>query len=201
LSDYRLKDHYFLKAKEDGFKSRASYKLIEINQKYPILKRGFKVLDLGAAPGGWMQVAGDIVGKKGKVIGIDKITFDMPQKDNLEVIMCDIEDDSERKKVLKAIGSVDVVLSDMAPKLSGIKDADNTRIYYLAELAFEISREVLRNNGTLLLKVFQREELKDYRKMLKKHFKSVDVIIPKARRRESSEVYVLARNYSKDDSL
>lgn len=200
MSDYLPQDHYFLKAKEEGYNSRAAYKLLDINKKHPILKRGLRVLDLGCAPGGWMQVASDIVGKKGKVIGIDKVSFEMPQKDNLELQILDIEDKGAREKALKKIGSVDVILSDMAPKLSGIKDADNARIFELANLAFEVCKSVLRNEGSFLMKAFQREELKGFRKMLEKNFKKVKVVIPGARRRESSEIYLLCMKFSKDAS-
>ena len=196
MPDYLLKDHYFLKAKEEGLKSRAAYKLIEINNKHRILKKGKMVLDLGAAPGGWLQIAANSVGKKGFVFAVDKVPFDMPKRDNIALIKADIQDPDGLKEITEQInGKVDVVLSDMAPKLSGIKNTDDSRIFDLAQTAFEICMAFLKPNGHFLIKLFDSALLPDYRSQVKLHFDQVNLIVPKARRRSSSEVYLLAKKF------
>jgi len=199
--DYKWKDHYFQKAREHGFKSRAAFKLIEIEQKHRILKRGRKVLDLGSAPGSWLQSACNSVGDRGFVWGVDKVKFDFPGRKNVEIILLDIEDESEREKLPRVMGSkVDVIISDIAPKLTGIPDTDNVRIFDLADIVLKICETVLKTGGDFLIKVFQADELNDYRSRLKEKFSNVNIVVPKARRRASSEVYILAKGF-KDTPL
>ena len=194
--DYKWKDHYFQKAKEEGFKSRAAFKLIEINNKHKILRRGYKVLDLGSAPGGWVQVALNSVGKEGFVYGVDRVRFEMPERDNLLIVIANIEDGSEIQKVVGAVRKkVDVVLSDMAPKLSGIRDADNARLIELAEIGLLLCRKLLKEGGAFLLKTFQSNEINEFRSKLKMEFEKITMIVPLATRRASSETYILARGF------
>ena len=196
---YEWKDFYYNKAKEEGFKSRAAYKLIEINNKHQILKRGRAVLDLGCAPGGWLQIVLNSVGKEGSVIGVDKTKFEFPQRNNLKILTLDIEDENDRGNFLKEIEKkFDVILSDMAPKISGIRDADNARMRSLWEISLELCRSLLKPKGDLLIKAFHSNELNEFKKSLAKYFEKINLIVPEAKRRSSSETYILARGFRKD---
>lgn len=196
-----LKDHfddvYVKQAQKAGYRSRAVYKLLEIQEKDHILKRGMTVVDLGAAPGGWSQVASHIVGASGKVVALDILPMDSLA--HVEIIQGDFTEPSVFEQLLEVLGGqeVDLVMSDMAPNISGIKVVDQPRAMYLAELALDMAQNVLRNNGDFLVKVFQGSGFDNYIKVLRSLFNKVVTRKPKASKSNSREVYLLARGFRK----
>ncbi len=194
-----LKEHfddaYVRKSREQGYRSRASFKLLEIQEKDRLLKPGLKVLDLGAAPGSWSQVATSLTGPAGSVIASD--ILDMEPLPNVQFIQGDFTEIDVYEQILDAIGveKVDLVISDMAPNLSGMKEIDQPRVLYLAELALEMARTVLKQNGVLLVKVFQGSGLEVYQQAMKASFRTVKVRKPRASRTRSAELYLLAEGF------
>ena len=194
-----LKDHfddaYVKQAQKEGFRSRAAYKLLEIQQRDHILKHGMRVVDLGAAPGGWSQVATRLIGSSGQVIALDLLPVD-PMA-HMEFIQGDFTEQSVLDKLLQVLENkeVDLVMSDMAPNISGIKAVDQPRSMYLAELALDLAQNVLCKNGSFLIKVFQGAEFDNYIRLLRSSFEKVVTRKPKASRSNSREVYLLARGY------
>ena len=187
----QLNDPYIVKAKADGYASRAAYKIIEIDQKIKLLKKGMKIVDLGAAPGGWSQVAA----KKGcTVVAIDLLAMDAIA--GVDFIQMDFMDDDAPDK-LKAMlnGPADAVISDMAPNTTGHKSTDHIRIMAVVEAAHLFSIEVLKPGGTFIAKVFQGGAQNEVLAEMKRHFKSVKHIKPPASRQESSEQYVVATGF------
>jgi len=186
-------DEFVRRAKQEGFRSRSAYKLIEILDKDKLVRPGMTVVDLGAAPGGWSQVLAPIVGAKGQVIALDLL--EMEPLRGVVVIRGDFSEDSTLKFLENHLGdrSIDLVVSDMAPNISGVGLVDQARSIHLAELAFEFARERLKTGGDLLVKVFQGSGLDAFRKALSGAFGSVAVRKPKASRDRSSEIYLLAR--------
>jgi len=191
-------DDYVKRAVAEGYRSRAAYKLIEINERDQILRPGMVVIDLGAAPGGWSQVACKYVGR-GNVIALDLLPID--PINGVDTIIGDFREPLVQEEVLKRLAGrkVDLVISDMAPNFSGIKGVDVPRTVYLVEMAFEFAQEVLAPGGSLLVKIFQGEGFTECVQMLKNSFASVLVRKPKASRSESREVYVLARLLNKKE--
>lgn len=188
-------DNYVKRSQQLGYRSRASFKLLEIDQKDHLLKTGMTVLDLGAAPGGWSQVASEKVGPKGRVIASDILAIDpIPGVDFLQG---DFSETEVMNQILTLIGEgkVDLVLSDMAPNISGVKAIDQPRVMYLAELALELARTQLKEGGSLLVKVFHGEGLDGFQSELKICFRSVKVRKPDASRSRSSEIYLLASGF------
>ena len=188
-------DVYVKQAQKEGYRSRAAYKLLEIQQKDRIFKPGMTVVDLGAAPGGWSQVATRLIGSSGQVIALDLLPVD-PMA-HMEFIQGDFMEQSVLDKLLQVLDNkkVDLVMSDMAPNISGIKAVDQPRSMYLAELALDLAQNVLRNNGDFLIKVFQGAEFDQYIKELRSRFDKVVTRKPKASKANSREVYLLARGY------
>ena len=186
-------DHYVHRAKQEGYVSRAAYKLLEINKKYKILRPGQLVVDLGAAPGGWTQVAQKAIGGKGKVIAVDLL-----EMSTLPAGTSFVQGDFTTEEVVAEIlalaegKSVNLVLSDMAPNLSGHSSIDQPKMMYLLETALEFCTEVLDNGGCFLLKAFQGAGIDEYYKSLRQHFKSIKTIKPDSSRAASREIYVLA---------
>jgi 23S rRNA (uridine2552-2'-O)-methyltransferase len=189
-------DEYVKKAQKDGYRSRAVYKLLEIDEKDHLLKPGMTVVDLGAAPGSWSEVAVQRVGEKGRVIALDVLPMDsLP---GVTFIQGDFREERPYKALLEALGGsqVDLVMSDMAPNISGMKAVDQPRAMYLAELALELARKVLKPGGDLLVKAFNGEGIDAYKQELRKDFKKLIVRKPRASRPRSSEIYLLARGYN-----
>lgn len=192
-----LKEHfsdtYVKQAQQAGYRSRAVYKLLELQERYKLIKPGMAVVDLGASPGGWSQVLAEKVGNKGQVIAIDILPMDpIP---GVEFIQCDFTEDSCFEKLLERVGTtkIDWVFSDMAPNLSGIDDVDQSRSIYLAELVLDFALKVLPKEG-LLIKVFQGEGFDAFLKQVRENFNKVLIRKPKASRGRSREVYILAKN-------
>lgn len=194
---YTPQDRYFKKAKQDGYRSRAAYKLVELQQRFRLINPGDRVVDLGAAPGGWLQVAAKLVGPKGKVIGIDVQAIQPFQERNIELIQGDILTGATQCKIKELLGGpAHCVLSDMAPRLSGIRDADMARSYELNQMALKVAKELLRPGGILLVKSFISEDLQSYTADLKNHFAQVQRTKPEASRQGSSEFYFYANGYA-----
>ncbi len=186
-------DVYVRRAKQDGYRSRSAYKLLEILDKDKLVRQGMVVVDLGAAPGGWSQVLAPLVGAKGQVIALD--ILEMVPLRGVTVIRGDFSDEATLRLLEEQTGnrSIDLVVSDMAPNISGVGLVDQARSVHLAELALEFARDRLKPGGDLLVKVFQGAGLDEFRKQLSMTFGSVSVRKPKASRDRSSEIYLLAR--------
>lgn len=188
-------DQYVQMAKQQGYRSRAVYKLIEIDDKDHLLRPGMTVVDLGAAPGGWSQVARDRVGDRGRVVALDILPMDSLA--GVEFIQGDFHDEAVLAQLLETIGAdrVGLVMSDMAPNISGMKSIDSPRAMYLVELAWDLARQVLTPGGFFLVKVFQGPGFDELLKELKNSFDKVVIRKPKASRGRSPEVYLLARGF------
>jgi 23S rRNA (uridine2552-2'-O)-methyltransferase len=188
-------DAYVRKAQQAGYRSRAAFKLLEINERDRILRPGMTVIDLGAAPGGWSQVAAKLVGARGRVIASDILPMDSLA--GVDIIQGDFREEPVLAEIVKAAGErrVDLVISDMAPNISGMKSVDQPRAMYLAELALDLARKVLCPGGTLLVKAFEGEGIDVLRRELQRSFRTVATRKPKASRPASREVYMLAKNY------
>ena len=187
-----LSDEFVKKAQKEGYRSRAVYKLLEIVEKKVIIRNGDKVLDLGAAPGGWSQVAAKLVGSQGKVIASDILPIELI--DGVDFLQGDFTEQSVYDDLLVMTdgAKVDVVLSDMAPNMSGQLSVDQPKSMYLAELAIEMAIKTLNPGGSFVVKVFQGDGFDVFVQNAKKAFKKVSVIKPKASRPRSKEVYLLA---------
>lgn len=194
---YDRKDHYYKKAKEEGWASRAVYKLEQIHQKYRVLKRGDLVLDLGCSPGGWMEMAGRLVGKDGLVVGMDILPLKITLRPNMRYLQGDINDARNIEKLQALIEGrkFDVVLSDMAPNTSGIGFKDSFLSYELCMMAFETARKILRQGGNLVAKIFQGKEVEDLKKELRTGFNRVSQYLPPATREGSKEIYIIASGF------
>ncbi|HIJ68585.1 MAG TPA: RlmE family RNA methyltransferase [Deltaproteobacteria bacterium] len=191
---FTVQDHYFRKAKKQHYLARAVYKLEEIQRKYKILRVGYRVLDLGAAPGSWIQLARGVVGHSGIIVGIDLKPIEHAFPNGVVTLQGDIFDREFVEAALRDHLPFDVVLSDMAPATSGIKVADSARSALLFERAFEIAAYVLRPGGTFLAKIFHGSEFHQLLAQLKKQFGQTRVIRPEATRKQSREIYILAMN-------
>ena len=190
-----LKEHhddaYVLRARRDGYRSRAVYKLIEIQHKDQVLKAGQFILDLGAAPGGWSEFAARFVGNKGRVIAVDLLPVEPIA--GVEIIKGDFQERETLDQILDLTDRqpFDLVLSDMAPNISGIDTVDQPRSVYLAELAFELARDCLNENGCFVVKLFQGEGFEALTSAFRLAFKSVRYRKPKASRSRSREIYAV----------
>jgi 23S rRNA (uridine2552-2'-O)-methyltransferase len=187
-----VNDPYVQMAQKDGYRSRAAYKLLEINDKDRLFKPGMVVVDLGATPGGWSQVAAREVGRGGKVIALDLLPLDPLA--GVDFIQGDFREEAVLKQLqdLLAGRQVGLIISDMAPNMSGVLNADLARALYLAELAMEFAIEHLQAEGHFLVKVFQGAGFEEYLKMMRSRFSKVVTRKPKASRDRSSELYLLA---------
>jgi 23S rRNA (uridine2552-2'-O)-methyltransferase len=194
----QLSDPYVARAKREGFRSRAAYKLAEIDDKYKMLKPGARVVDLGAAPGGWSEIAARRVGAKGRVVALDFLDMKpIPGVEFLKLDFLDAAAPARVKEMLagKAQGKVDVVLSDMAANATGHRKTDHLRIMALAEAAAFFARDVLAAGGTFLCKVLQGGTEVALLAELKRDFESVKHVKPPASRTGSAELYLLARGF------
>jgi 23S rRNA (uridine2552-2'-O)-methyltransferase len=194
-----LKEHFddaFVKqAQAQGFRSRAAFKLQEIQEKDKLLRPGMNIVDLGAAPGGWSQYARKCLARSGKIIALDILPMD--EMEGVDIIQGDFTEDAVLQQLYAALGgeSIDAVLSDMAPNISGNKQVDQPRAMYLAELALDTARNVLVKGGGFLVKVFQGEGFEAFYCQVKQSFTLVSIRKPKASRPRSNEVYILAKGF------
>jgi 23S rRNA (uridine2552-2'-O)-methyltransferase len=193
-----VNDVYVQRAKQAGYRSRSAYKLVEILEKDKLVRPGMTVVDLGAAPGGWSQVLAPLVGTHGRVIAVD--ILEMQPLPGVTVIRGDFLESSTLALIEQQLNDrpIDLVVSDMAPNISGVNLVDQARSIHLAELAFEFAGLRLKPGGDLLVKVFQGSGLDEFRKLLSRVFRSVAVRKPKASRDRSSEFYLLARGKTVD---
>ena len=188
------RDYYRKLAKNEGYRSRSAYKLKQLNNSYHIFKPWNKVVDLGCAPGGWLQVLEEEIGYLGKIIGIDEKEVS-PLK-FATILLGNIEDPSIVEQIMKVLnGPADVVLSDLSPNVSGIWDIDHARQIYLTRSAMTIVGKLLRKGGSAVFKVFEGQMLKQLKDDLAIHFKTVHYSKPDASRRESSELYIICLNF------
>ncbi len=188
------RDYYRKLAKERGFRSRAAYKLLEIKNSYHLIQSGMYIADLGCAPGGWLQVASRLVGNNGKVLGVDIRHVDpLPR---VQIIQGDVSDDSLAEKIMDAMErKVNVLLSDLAPNISGVWQLDHARQISLTQSAVSIAEKILVNNGNAVLKAFEGEMLNELRSELKTKFKKLHIYKPKSSRKASSEIYLICLGY------
>jgi 23S rRNA (uridine2552-2'-O)-methyltransferase len=188
-------DPYVQLAQKEGYRSRSAYKLIELNEKDRLLRPGMWVMDLGSAPGGWSQVAARAVGGKGRVLATDILAMDPISK--VDFIQGDFTSDEVVEKIMAWLGDekFDVIVSDIAPNLSGIDVADQARSIYFLELALDTVRLALKPGASFIAKMFQGQGSDEYLKELRKSFQKVSIRKPKASRPESREVYIVAKDY------
>ncbi|SEW27439.1 23S rRNA (uridine(2552)-2'-O)-methyltransferase [Natrinema salifodinae] len=205
------KDHYYNKAKQEGYRSRAAYKLKQLDELEDVLDRGDTVVDLGAAPGGWLEVAAEEVGQNGTVIGVDLQRIkDFDDHDTIETIRGDMTQERTRDRVIdaaggtvdgaasaadreRASGPADAVISDMAPNMSGEYSLDQARSLHLARQAFETALELLDTGGDFVVKVFEGPDVDAFRADVEEEFQYVRATSPKASRDESSELYLIGK--------
>lgn len=190
-----VNDPYVKQAQKDGYRSRSSYKLIELNEKDRLIRPGMLILDLGSAPGGWSQVAGRLVGDKGRVLATDILPMDSLK--NVDFIQGDFTEEAVVKQIHERLNGnkLDLIISDIAPNISGIDSADQASSIYLVELALEMARQVLKPKGNFVAKVFQGVGSDDYLKQLRTSFEKVSIRKPAASRSRSREVYVVAKGF------
>lgn len=188
-----VNDHYVQMAKADGWRSRAAFKLMEIDDKDHLLKRGEVVVDLGATPGGWSQLAAKRVGETGQVIALDLLELHPIR--GVEFIKGDFREDEVLDQLLQRLKGrqVGLVLSDMAPNISGVSVMDQARAMHLCELALDFAKDHLKSDGAFLVKVFQGTGFEDFMKLMRSTFVTVQSRKPKASRDRSTEIYLLGR--------
>ncbi|WNG48704.1 RlmE family RNA methyltransferase [Archangium minus] len=189
---YRPKDHYFKKAKQEGLRARSAFKVDEILKRYPFLKKGASVLDLGAAPGGFLQILADAVGPNGRVIGVDIVAIRPFSQQHVKTAVLDVlADDFDAKLRELYDGPFDAVISDMAPKTSGIRTTDEARSLRLARKALEVAVTRGRPGSAFVAKLFMGGEFEEFRDEVRASFEEVKLVRPEATRGASMEVYVI----------
>lgn len=194
--DEHFKDKYVKDISDSGYRSRASYKLLEMQKKDSFMRPGMTIVDLGAAPGGWSQIALSVVGAKGKILATDILP--MEPITGVDFIQGDFSNEEVFDDLVLRIGDspVDLVISDMAPNISGISAIDQPRCIYLAELALEFARSILKPGAYFLVKVFQGEGTDAYKALILRHFQKVKIRKPNASRARSKEFYFLAEGFN-----
>ncbi|PPD33203.1 MAG: 23S rRNA (uridine(2552)-2'-O)-methyltransferase RlmE [Methylomonas sp.] len=190
-----FQDEYVKKAQALGYRSRAIFKLIEIQEKDKIIRPGINVVDLGAAPGGWSEYARKLLGKSDKLVALDLL--DIEPIAGVDFIQGDFRENDVLEKLYKILDGqpVHLLLSDMAPNISGNKEVDQPRAIYLGELALDAAHSILAKGGTFLIKMFQGAGFDEYHNQVRQYFSSVVIRKPKASRARSNEVYILAKGF------
>jgi 23S rRNA (uridine2552-2'-O)-methyltransferase len=188
-------DDYVRRSQEQGYRSRASFKLLEMQEKDQLIRPGMTVVDLGAAPGGWSQVASELVGDEGRVVATDILPMDGIA--GVDFIQGDFTEEVVLQQVLDTVGEggIDLVISDMAPNISGMKEIDQPRSMYLAELALDLARSILDPGAYFVVKVFQGAGYPEFQRDMQSSFASVKTRKPKASRARSAEVYLLGSEF------
>ena len=189
------KDYYYKRAKQEKYRSRASYKLKQLNAKFNVVKKGETVLELGAAPGGWTQVLRESVGDEGMVLGVDLSDIKPLGLENVKTIKGDFTDPEVVAQIKETIGTADAVVSDASPDISGVWDIDHFRSVELSRAALGLAKDVLKPGGNFLIKVFQGAETDDFFKEVKKSFRYSKRTKPKASRDQSSEIYIVGKGH------
>jgi len=193
--DTRSRDPYYRRAKKEGYRSRAAYKLEQLDSKYRILKRGSSVIDLGAAPGGWLQYASRKVGANGTVLGVDKKEIEPLPASNVATLRADITDPSTIEKIRKQVDQADVLLVDLSPNVSGVWEVDVARQVGLNLSALGIAERVLRKGGKMALKIFEGKDSWRIKTALESSFSRVNLFKPPASRKKSSEIYAICEGF------
>jgi 23S rRNA (uridine2552-2'-O)-methyltransferase len=190
-----VNDPYVKQAQKDGYRSRATYKLLELNEKDKLIRPGMLLMDLGSAPGGWSQIAGRLVGDHGRVIATDILKMD--SLENVDFVQGDFTEEAVFQKILDVLNGrkPDLILSDIAPNITGINSADQASSIYLVELALDMVKQVLKPGGNFVAKLFQGEGSDDYLKQVRACFEKVVIRKPDASRSRSREVYFVAKNF------
>ncbi len=189
-------DHYYRLAKKEDYRSRASFKLSQLNQRYKLIKNGDVVVDLGAAPGGWLQVAREEVGESGFVLGVDIQKIAVLPYVNVKTLTADITDKNTSELIRSVLPrQADEVISDAAPHITGVWSVDHSRSIDLANSAFALAKNLLKPGGNLLIKVFQGEFFEDFLKEIRTNFEFAKISKPPASRKGSAEVYVIGQGY------
>ncbi|HEX5207519.1 MAG TPA: SAM-dependent methyltransferase [Steroidobacteraceae bacterium] len=191
-----LSDPFVRQAQKDGYRSRSAYKLIELNEKDKLIRPGMRIMDLGSAPGGWSQVAGKLVGEKGRVLATDILPMD--ELENVDFIQGDFTEEAVVQQVFDWLRGTkfDLIISDIAPNISGIDSADQARSIYFLELALDTVRKALKPGASFVAKMFQGSGSDQYLKELRAHFAKVLIRKPAASRKESREVYLVAKGFT-----
>jgi 23S rRNA (uridine2552-2'-O)-methyltransferase len=189
-----ITDRYVQQAKREGYRSRAAYKLKELAAQDRLIRPGMTIVDLGAAPGGWSQAAAELVGPQGRVLAVDILP--MPPVQGVVYVQGDFREESTLRRLEAALAGqkADLVLSDMAPNISGIPNVDQARALLLGEMALEFACNWLKPGGNLLVKTFQGEGFEQFRAQLKRHFRQVVTRKPGASRSRSNEIFLLAKD-------
>ena len=194
----KKREHYYKQAKQTGYRARSAFKLLQINNKFNIIKKDDVVIDLGAAPGGWSQVAKQIVGENGTVVGIDLSSIKAIE--GIIFLRGDMTQEESITRLRQVIGDreVDVIISDMSPNISGNYSVDQARSVFLCEQALKTANILLKKNGNFICKIFEGEDLKDILEKIKSMFITVKQFNPPASRKTSSEVYIIAKSFIKN---
>ncbi|MDG2308164.1 MAG: RlmE family RNA methyltransferase [Candidatus Binatia bacterium] len=196
---YNRKDAAYRRAKQEGYRSRAAYKLIELDRRFKLFRHGYRVVDLGCWPGAWLQYASEKTGPSGRVVGVDLAESDPIGGKNVRILVGDVADPAVGAQVFEELGGpADVVLSDLAPKLSGVKPADAVRHADLVRVAIERARGWLQPDGALIVKLFMDAEYQGLISELRRTFKAVRSVKPDSTRQGSSELYTCARGLRGD---
>ena len=191
----KYRDEYYKRAKASGYRSRASYKLAQLNRRHRLIRRGDRVLDLGCAPGGWSQVARESVGEQGLVVGVDIVEVEPLDYENVFFVVGDIMDDPTIETISSISPVFDVVISDASPKITGIWSRDHLLSVDLVDRALSICDRLLRTGGNFVAKVFQGDELDQLQRRVKESFAWTKRTKPKASRGKSSEVYLVGKGF------
>ncbi len=193
---YKIQDHYFKKAKEQNFVARSVFKLEEIDQKFKIISAGQKILDLGASPGSWSQYCSKKIGPNGRLLGVDLTEIDLKLSktmSNAKFIQADLRD-INLEEIFKEYGfnePFDIVLSDMAPKTTGIRITDQARSYELCDIALNVARKFLRKDGHFVCKLFHSDDFSKLREEIKKDFQKFEAVKPDSTRKISKEIFLV----------
>lgn len=201
MGRYQRKDHLYQRAKDEGYASRAVYKLEELQKRFQLLKKGMSVLDLGCAPGGWMEIASELVGSKGRVLGIDLKQVNIKSKsDTSHAVIEFIRSDVFAPEIMDVIRKkhpdlFDIVLSDLSPNLSGIKFRDIAASAEMGRKVIELSTEILRPGASLVAKLFPGEDTDEVVTEVEQSFRSIKRVVLSSTRKSSNEYYLICRNF------
>jgi 23S rRNA (uridine2552-2'-O)-methyltransferase len=200
---YKRKDHYYKQAQEDGYRSRAAYKILELNKRYRLVSRGSKVLDLGAWPGSWLQILGEAVGEQGIAIGIDLVEIESVESSSTVTLVGDAREPEAIKSCIEAAGGgkFDCIVSDMAPKLTGIRDRDEMLVRQCVEAAIDAAHQALRPGGNFVVKMFRSSELDAFAKTLHRFFRTTSRTVLDSTRTSSNEVFFVGRGYIPENDI
>lgn len=194
---YNRKDRLYTQAKDQGFRSRAAYKLVELDKKYKLLSPGLKVLDLGAWPGGWLQVCSKAIGPKGMVIGVDLEQIEAFTEQNIKVMAGDVSSESVITQALEiAHAQFDLLLSDLSPKLTGIRELDQANVLRCAELAYAIAERALRLGGNFVLKAFKHQDIEAFVRRIRAMFNKLIRTELDSSRNSSNEFYLIGLGWN-----